>query len=58
MVAKKKTKSVKTAKKKVAPKKVARKKRIPKADVVKSTSKSVAVDVTPKTEGEVSNGEA
>lgn len=60
MVAKKKTKKkpVKTAKKKAAPKKVARKKRIPKADTVKSTSKGVAVDVTPKPEGEVSNGKA
>ncbi|MDI7213801.1 hypothetical protein [Leptospira santarosai] len=59
MVAKKKTKkSAKVAKKKAAPKKVARKKRIPKADTVKSTSKGVAVDVTPKPEGEVSNGEA
>lgn len=60
MVAKKKTKkkSVKTAKKKAAPKKVARKKRIPKADVVKSTSKSVAVDVTPKSEGENQDGQS
>ncbi|EKP12968.1 hypothetical protein [Leptospira borgpetersenii] len=62
MVAKKKTKkkavkkAVKTAKKKVAPKKAVRKKRIPKADTVKSTSKGVAVDVTPKSEGEDSNG--
>ncbi|WP_061235220.1 hypothetical protein [Leptospira weilii] len=59
MVAKKKTKkkSVKTAKKKAASKKVVRKKRIPKADVVKSTSKSVAVDVTPKSEGDSTNGQ-
>ncbi|MDI7196318.1 hypothetical protein [Leptospira santarosai] len=58
MVAKKKTKrkSAKVAKKKAVPKKVARKKRIPKADTVKSTSKGVAVDVTLKPEGEVSNG--
>ncbi|AXR68260.1 hypothetical protein [Leptospira mayottensis] len=59
MVAKKKRKKapVKKAKKKAAPKKAVRKKRIPKADTVKSTSKGVAVDVTPKTEGEATNGE-
>ncbi|WP_061269968.1 hypothetical protein [Leptospira interrogans] len=59
MVAKKKTKKtpVKKAKKKAAPKKVAKKKRIPKADVVSSTSKGVAVDVTPKTEGEIQDGQ-
>ncbi|WP_061246755.1 hypothetical protein [Leptospira noguchii] len=58
MVAKKKTKkkSVKGVKKKTAPKKVARKKRVPKADIVKSTSKGATVDVTPKPEGGDSNG--
>ncbi|ULH28713.1 hypothetical protein FH581_015375 [Leptospira weilii] len=59
MVAKKKTKKtpVKKAKKKAAPKKVARKKQIPKADTVSTSSKGVAVDVTPKSEGETTNGE-
>lgn len=53
MVAKKKMKkkTVKTAKKKSTTKKVARKKRIPKADVVKSTSKSVTVDVSQEEQG-------
>ncbi|EMJ94834.1 hypothetical protein [Leptospira alstonii] len=58
MVAKKKTKKtpVKKAKKKATPKKVARKSRIPKADTVKSSSTGVAVDVSPKPEGDATNG--
>ncbi|UOG59004.1 hypothetical protein [Leptospira noguchii] len=60
MVAKKKTKKtpVKKAKKKVAPKKVARKRQIPKANTVKSTSKGVAVDVTPEMEGGNQDGQS
>ncbi|MEI7014828.1 hypothetical protein [Leptospira licerasiae] len=47
---------MKTAKKKSAAKKVVRKKRIPKADVVKSTSKSVTVDVSQEEQGGIDHG--